>query len=343
MLALGGPRDGLPHRRPRPGPDVPGGGRRRPLDPRRLRRRRAPPFGWPTSAPSSRTSWSTSRRPSSTRRRGAPGPAGPRTRSRCTQDRLAERRFVERRASRSRRGARSRPTDDLRARPPSLGLPLRLKAATGGYDGRSQVRRRDAARARRRAGATGPAPPGRRCSPSASWPSSAELSVVVARGTGRPDRDLPVARNVHDDGILAESVAPAPIPPDVAERAAAIGERLAIAMGLVGTLTVELFLHAGRLARRQRARAAGPQQRPLDDRGRRDVASSSSTSGRSAGCALGSTGCAGADRRWSTCWARARRRAGALDRPRSRRSRTPTSTSTSTTSDGSSSAARWAT
>ncbi len=43
-------------------------------------------------------------------------------------------------------------------------------------------------------------------------------------------------------GILAESVAPAPVPTEVAERAAALGERLALAMGLTGTLTAELFL-----------------------------------------------------------------------------------------------------
>ena len=61
-------------------------------------------------------------------------------------------------------------------------------------------------------------------------------------------------------------------PTTVADAATAIGERLATAMDLVGTLTVELFLLSRRIARRQRARAARPQQRPLDDRRRRDVA-----------------------------------------------------------------------
>ena len=49
-------------------------------------------------------------------------------------------------------------------------------------------------------------------------------------------------QNRHDEGILVESVAPAPVPTEVAERAAVLGEHLAVAMGLVGTLTVELFL-----------------------------------------------------------------------------------------------------
>jgi 5-(carboxyamino)imidazole ribonucleotide synthase len=59
---------------------------------------------------------------------------------------------------------------------------------------------------------------------------------------------FPIARNVHDDGILVESVAPAPITPDVAARARQIGEHLATAMDLCGTLTAELFLlHDGSL------------------------------------------------------------------------------------------------
>ena len=70
----------------------------------------------------------------------------------------------------------------------------------------------------------------------------AEVSIVVARGVDGRMATFPLARNVHDEGILAESVAPAPVPADVAERAAALGERLALAMGLTGTLTAELFL-----------------------------------------------------------------------------------------------------
>ena len=71
---------------------------------------------------------------------------------------------------------------------------------------------------------------------------AAEVSVIVARSVDGRMRTFPIARNVHDGGILAETVAPAPVPTDVADRAAAIGERLALAMGLTGTLTAELFL-----------------------------------------------------------------------------------------------------
>jgi 5-(carboxyamino)imidazole ribonucleotide synthase len=70
----------------------------------------------------------------------------------------------------------------------------------------------------------------------------AELSVIVARGPDRRTAAYPPARNVHDEGILVESVAPADMAPDTLRAAEDIGCRLAEAMDLTGTLTVELFL-----------------------------------------------------------------------------------------------------
>ena len=70
----------------------------------------------------------------------------------------------------------------------------------------------------------------------------AELSVIVARAVDGSTATFPIARNVHDAGILFESVAPAPVDAAIAAGAADIGLRLAAAMDLVGTLTAELFL-----------------------------------------------------------------------------------------------------
>ena len=60
------------------------------------------------------------------------------------------------------------------------------------------------------------------------------------------DRDgrslaFPVSRNVHDAGILVESVAPAPIHPLVAADAREIADSLVRGLDHVGLLTVELF------------------------------------------------------------------------------------------------------
>lgn len=158
-----------------------------------------------------------------------------------TQDRLAERRFVERAGVEVASWHEVATPEELRVAVEALGLPARLKAATGGYDGRSQVRIVE------RAGIPGAF---ERLGRATGTPALvereldfvAELSVVVARSSDGRCATYPIARNVHDDGILVESVAPAPVAPAVAERAAAIGERLAVAMGLAGTLTVELFL-----------------------------------------------------------------------------------------------------
>jgi 5-(carboxyamino)imidazole ribonucleotide synthase len=164
-----------------------------------------------------------------------------------TQDRLAERRFVEGSGAEVAPWRTVSSRDEVRAAALDVGLPLRLKAPTGGYDGRGQVRLTssdaeaiDAALIALERDVTATAfPP---LLAEAELAFEAELSIVVARGVDGRVATFPLARNVHDAGILIESVAPAPVQPEVAERAVALGERLAVAMGLVGTLTAELFL-----------------------------------------------------------------------------------------------------
>jgi 5-(carboxyamino)imidazole ribonucleotide synthase len=162
---------------------------------------------------------------------------------RITQDRLAERAFIEHSGFAVAPWREIRTVDDLRvaAADDKLGLPLRVKATTGGYDGRSQIRvgtPEDVETALDRLGVA----PGTPVLAESEVAFEAELSVVVARGTDGQIAAFPVARNRHDEGILVESVAPAPVSETVAAAGTAIGERLATAMGLVGTLTVELFL-----------------------------------------------------------------------------------------------------
>ena len=227
-------------------------------------------------------------------------------RCRSTQDRLAERRFLEVAASRSAPWREVR-TDRRRSRRPrtSSGYPLRLKAAIGGYDGRSQVRiaGADEVAARRRA------PRRRRGRGRCSWSGAGLRGGAVghlARGPRRPHGRVPGrAERPRRAGSSSRAVAPAPIDPVVVGDAMGIAERLARGLDLVGLLTVELFLLRGRPAGRQRARAAGPQQRPLDDRGRATSQFEQHIRARSAGCRWASTAAARRRRRWSTCWARA--------------------------------------
>ena len=68
-------------------------------------------------------------------------PLGPSRRAlEVTQDRLAERRFLEEAGAAVAPWREVRTRADLDAAAAELGWPLRLKAAIGGYDGRSQVR-----------------------------------------------------------------------------------------------------------------------------------------------------------------------------------------------------------
>ncbi|MEZ0241539.1 MAG: 5-(carboxyamino)imidazole ribonucleotide synthase [Chloroflexota bacterium] len=154
-----------------------------------------------------------------------------------TADRLAERRFVE-----ANEGAVaawrevSGPSDVLVAAA-ELGYPVRVKAVRGGYDGRSQVRIGSTAGIAALDGRIG-------------WPAlleqeltfEAELSVVAVRNVDGVSRTFPLARNRHDRGILVETVVPAGVSAEIEHAAATLAVNMATSMGLVGTLTVELFL-----------------------------------------------------------------------------------------------------
>ena len=160
---------------------------------------------------------------------------------RVTQDRLAERRFVERAGIAVAPWRAVETTEALAAAAEDLGMPLRLKAPTGGYDGRSQVRVAEAGDVATAVDGLA-RPVGTPLLAELELDFEAELSVIVARGFDGQPAIFPPSRNLHDRGILVESVAPADLPPAVVREATAVGLNLAAAMDLVGTLTVELFL-----------------------------------------------------------------------------------------------------
>jgi 5-(carboxyamino)imidazole ribonucleotide synthase len=160
-----------------------------------------------------------------------------------TQDRLAERRFVEDAAIAVAPWRAVHTPAEARAAAEELGLPIRLKLPIGGYDGRGQLRIASAeeledawARLGLEAGAVLLA--------ERELGFSAELSVIVTRALDGEIATFPIGWNRHDAGILVETVVPAPVAPDVGVLACSIGEALAMAMDLCGTLTAELFLLA---------------------------------------------------------------------------------------------------
>lgn len=120
-----------------------------------------------------------------------------------------------------------------------LGLPCVIKIPFFGYDGRGQARVAspdDLSGAAALGFDRGPLVIER------VMPFAFEVAVVTARGLGGERRTYPVVRTVHHDGILVEASAPAPVA--VADRAAAMAESIASALGLVGVLAVEMFVLA---------------------------------------------------------------------------------------------------
>ena len=272
------------------------------------------------------------------RRRGGRGRScrSGRAAARCvvTQDRLAERRFVEARRDRRRAVARG----------PDPGRRLRRRAPSARPPAPAQGRRSAATTAAARSGSPTPAeldgawtrlgrPAGtRRSSPSASSTSRRSCRSSSPRGLDGADAPVPGRaqrpRRAGSSSSRSRRRRSRRTSPTGPPRSAA---GLAAAMDLCGTLTVELFLLARRLARRQRARAARPQQRPLDDRGRRDLAVRAAHPGDLRARPR-------VDRRRSRPTAMVNllgdgpRRAGAAASASATRSPIPTSTSTSTTS-----------
>jgi 5-(carboxyamino)imidazole ribonucleotide synthase len=118
-------------------------------------------------------------------------------------------------------------------------LPGMLKTATLGYDGKGQVKvstRAELAAAWAQLNAVP-------CVLEQFAALAAECSVIVARGPDGQMVALPVARNVHVDGILAVSeVYEDNLPLALIKRAQAATQCIAEALGYVGVLCVEFFV-----------------------------------------------------------------------------------------------------
>jgi 5-(carboxyamino)imidazole ribonucleotide synthase len=120
----------------------------------------------------------------------------------------------------------------------AIGPSLFVKACQGGYDGRSQLRfgaGDDSSAAFAQLG-------GRESVAEQALDLALELSVLVAR---RGDGEVvvyPPAVNHHERQVLAWSILPGELPPDVARQAADLARGIAEAIGLHGILAVEMFL-----------------------------------------------------------------------------------------------------
>ena len=128
--------------------------------------------------------------------------------------------------------------EQLSAVPADL-LPGILKTARMGYDGKGQVRVKNAAELTAAWADLQRVP----CVLEKMLPLKAECSVIVARGWNGDIVSFAPQLNVHVDGILAVTEAyEGNMPPALAERAQAATKTIANHGGYVGVLCVEFFL-----------------------------------------------------------------------------------------------------
>ena len=119
-----------------------------------------------------------------------------------------------------------------------IGTPAILKTARFGYDGKGQARLADASGKATAWNAIGE----QRAVLEGMIDFEREISVIVARGLDGAMQCFDAVENVHLDGILDTTTAPARIDAKIACDAAAIAETLAEKLDLVGLLSVEMFL-----------------------------------------------------------------------------------------------------
>ena len=157
---------------------------------------------------------------------------------RVSQNRLREKQFLADQAIPVAPWHPVRSDGDLQAAISAVGLPLILKTAASGYDGKGQIlvsRAEDVEEAWAQLNRV-------ECIAEGWVDFVAELSVIVVRGADGQTVSYPVGMNRHERHILDSTVMPAPVGPIVAREAREIGLAIARALGTVGVLTTEFFL-----------------------------------------------------------------------------------------------------
>lgn len=156
---------------------------------------------------------------------------------------IAQNRVAEKNFARDHRGTTA-PFAEVSDRPSldramaDVGAPAILKTIRMGYDGKGQSRIRPGDDLDRHWEAVG----GQPCVAEGFVTFSHEFSVILVRGQDGEIRFWDTPHNVHENGILAHSLVPAPA--EISEQqdeARALAARMAEAMAYVGVLTCEFF------------------------------------------------------------------------------------------------------
>ncbi len=132
--------------------------------------------------------------------------------------------------------------DDLSPVHARLGKDVVLKLAEGGYDGRGQW-----FMSANRPVAESPLPAGKAAIAEPRIDFDRELSVLGARNRAGQCVFYPLTENVHIEGILRYSIAPAPDSEPVQQVAEDMLGHIMQALGYEGVMAAELFIEGGKL------------------------------------------------------------------------------------------------
>jgi 5-(carboxyamino)imidazole ribonucleotide synthase len=155
-----------------------------------------------------------------------------------SQDRVAEKGFLNDLGLQTAPWAAVNSEADLRAAVDRLGLPAILKTARLGYDGKGQVRLEDVAEIP----AAWAAMQGAASVLEGFVAFEREVSVIAARGLDGSVACFDPGENVHRDGILRTTTVPARLNPGQRADAVLVAARILNALDYVGVLGVELFV-----------------------------------------------------------------------------------------------------
>ena len=122
-----------------------------------------------------------------------------------------------------------------------LGGDVFLKIGRGGYDGRGQARI-NGLEVDLGFGAAWRAIGERPAVAEQALELDCEISVMAARNPAGEVRSFPAARNHHENQILAWSVLPAEISPELERRAEELAAQISAKLGIEGMLCVEMFV-----------------------------------------------------------------------------------------------------
>jgi 5-(carboxyamino)imidazole ribonucleotide synthase len=152
------------------------------------------------------------------------------------QDRLNEKAFARDLGGTPAPYARVESAEDLAAAIASVGTPGILKTARDGYDGKGQWRVRSAMEA------GGLTFPGVTCIYEGFVTYETEFSVILVRGADGEVRFWDSTANMHEGGMLAQSILPAGAVVEAqVPTARALAAKVAEGLGYVGVLTLEFF------------------------------------------------------------------------------------------------------